>query len=172
MGGQARGPRPQADEPARGRALHLLIDEIQRLSHRLRAAGEAFHGPDVVPAPGQRVLLDLRRLGPHTVPGLARLRQVARQSVQVTVNSLADEGLVELVPNPAHQRSRLVRLTAAGRHRIDELARHEETLLAGLLPEIPTDDIHAAAGLLRALREFMDGTEWREMLEDASAGKL
>jgi DNA-binding MarR family transcriptional regulator len=94
------------------------------------------------------------------------VRTVSRQTVQTTVNSLAADGLVELTDNPAHKRSRLVRLTDAGAAAIDAMTEHEETLLAQVLPEIPEADIRGAVSVLRALRELLNNTEWKEMLED------
>jgi DNA-binding MarR family transcriptional regulator len=157
---------------SRGHAIHALIDEVERLRHPLRVAGEAFHGVGRPSRPRQYILRDLRELGPQTVPQLARLRTVSRQTVQTTVNSLAADGLVELTDNPAHKRSRLVQLTDAGAAAIDGMTEHEETLLAQVLPEIPEAEVRGAVSILRALRELLNTTEWKEMLEDGdrSAG--
>src|SRR5882672_7300959 len=44
---------------------------------------------------------------PLTVPQIARSMGLQRQSVQRTINVLLDDGLVETVDNPDHQRARL-----------------------------------------------------------------
>src|SRR5918999_5456821 len=53
--------------------------------------------------------------GPLTVPQIARRMGLTRQSVHATVERLARDGAVELIPNDDHRRSRLVRLTESGR---------------------------------------------------------
>jgi DNA-binding MarR family transcriptional regulator len=163
--------RATITQRSRGQAVHALIDEVERLRHPLRVAGEAFHGVGALSRPRQRLLRDLREFGPQTVPQLARLRTVSRQTVQTTVNSLQAEGLAELTANPAHKRSRLVRLTAAGEAAIDGMTQHEETLLAQVLPEIPEAEIRAAVSVLRALRELLNSGEWKEMLDNGDPGR-
>ena len=50
-----------------------------------------------------------------TVPVIAERYQVSRQHVQVTVNRLVERSLVATRPNPRHQRSPRIALTARGR---------------------------------------------------------
>lgn len=49
-----------------------------------------------------------------TVPQIARRLGVSRQNEQRVVNDLVDDGLAELVTNPDHRTSPLVRLTPKG----------------------------------------------------------
>jgi len=58
-----------------------------------------------------------------TVPQVARRLGVSRQNEQRVVNDLIDEGLAELVPNPDHKTSPLVRLTDAGARALDGINR-------------------------------------------------
>ena len=51
---------------------------------------------------------------PRSVAGIAREMGLARQSVQRVADLLASRGLVEYLPNPAHQRAKLVAPTSAG----------------------------------------------------------
>lgn len=54
----------------------------------------------------------------ETTPAeLARLLGVSRQSMQKILEHLADLGIVELIPHPTDQRSKLVTLTANGTER-------------------------------------------------------
>ena len=103
---------------------------------------------------------------PATVPQLARMRPVSRQHIQLIVNDLKDKGLVELVDNPAHKRSRLVQLTAAGTRYLKAMNRKEGELLAKLGIEIPAADMERAAGTLRAVRELFEGERWRRVVAD------
>jgi Transcriptional regulators len=110
------------------------------------------------------VLRDLDRLGPQTVPQMARVRPVSRQHIQTIVNQLAVEGYVEFIENPAHKRSHLVSLTEEGKELVDEMNRLELDLLTGLELGIPEEDMRTAASVLRALREFFDSNRWRRRL--------
>jgi len=64
------------------------------------------------------------RLFPHLGPDGTRLSDLAKklgvtkQAVGQLVDELASEGLLEVVPDPADGRARLVRVTAAGRDAI------------------------------------------------------
>jgi DNA-binding MarR family transcriptional regulator len=51
---------------------------------------------------------------PLPVAHIARNMGITRQAVQRVVDLLAERGLVELKPNPHHQRAKLVALTPAG----------------------------------------------------------
>lgn len=78
------------------------------------------------------VMESLATGGPQTVPALARARPVARQHIQVMVNDLAAMALVETRANPAHRRSPLVALTAAGARRFETIRRAESDVLASM----------------------------------------
>lgn len=64
---------------------------------------------------------------PLSVSGIAREMGLARQSVQRIADLLVDKGLAEYLPNPAHQRAKLVRPTEAGFAAVARLreAQHE-----------------------------------------------
>src|SRR3546814_15082052 len=52
---------------------------------------------------------------PETVARLARNMGLTRQSLQRVVNEMVDDGMLCLLDNPHHVRSRLVTMTAKGR---------------------------------------------------------
>lgn len=104
-----------------GRAAVVVMIEALYLAFRLRAWGKRGGH---VSASGGGVWGMLRSLaleGPQTVPQLARTRPVSRQHIQVLADEMAAQGLVEFAANPAHKRSKLVRMTAKGRKLYDEL---------------------------------------------------
>lgn len=74
------------------------------------------------------VLVLLRRYGPMTVPQMARLMALTRQFVQRMVNDAVAEGWAEVTPNPAHQRSSLIRITSAGEVLIDAILAREHAV--------------------------------------------
>jgi DNA-binding MarR family transcriptional regulator len=102
------------------------------------------------------VLEHLLREGPSTVPAIARARRVSRQHIQAIVNPLLHEGMVERVENPAHRRSKLVRLTAAGQKVIEDIRRHEAHHLDQADIGVSDGELRSAAQVLRQVREALE----------------
>lgn len=120
-------PRGMESNPE---AFLRVAAAIRHLFHQLRALAESAMPPlEGFTASHRAVLESLALQGPQTVPALARARPVARQHIQVLINELLDMGLVETIANPAHKRSPLARLTAAGKRRFEEIRDAERALL-------------------------------------------
>ena len=143
-----------------GAGLDSVFDETVALFHRLHAVAEQIHGGGEMSAGKRGVLRSLDRLGAQTVPQLARARPVSRQHMQSHVDLLRRDGLVELLDNPAHKRSRLVRLTVKGKKLLDAMSAREARLLAALPVDIPGERLQAAAEVLRRLRLQFESPEW------------
>jgi DNA-binding MarR family transcriptional regulator len=94
-------------------ALTDLILEVFRVNGDLLTEGNRLTRPYGQSSARWQILGALRN-HPHTVAGIARDMGLARQSVQRTADLLAAEGLVAYTDNPAHRRSKLVRLTPLG----------------------------------------------------------
>lgn len=154
------------DDDSRDVATLAVIDECRALTHRLRAASTQLHGDGAQSAGRRGVLLDLARFGDMTVPDLARRRPVSRQHIQILVNSLLDDGLARLVRNPAHKRSKLVRLTAAGRRCVEAIQARESGVLGRLDLGVPTARLREAAETLRRLRVALENENWIDQPED------
>lgn len=153
--------------PVRGvdaSALDALIGETTALFHRLKAVAEEVHRQGGVSAGRRGLLRSLAREGPRTVPQLARARPVSRQLVQSLVNGLLDDGYVESLPNPAHRRSHLLRLTTAGERFVTDMERRERELLSGLRMDVGRAELEAAAATLRSVRAFFEGERWQRRL--------
>lgn len=136
-------------------AVESLVDETRLLFHRLKLAAEQLHGAAQITAGMRGVLFGLDRSGPQTVPQMARARPVSRQHIQMLVNPLVARGCVELIDNPAHKRSKLVRLTPAGRRLVERMRRREATVLRALGKGISEKQFRSAAAVLRAVREAL-----------------
>ena len=141
-------------------ALEAVIDETRSLFHRLKRAAEDVHGHGELSAGLRGLLMSLERHGPRTVPQMARARPVSRQHVQTLVNRLLEQDLVELVDNPAHKRSRLVRLTRRGRATIQGMTRREASVFAGIAAELDAAELEHAAAALRQVRQAFTGESW------------
>lgn len=149
----------------RGEALEAVFDETIALFFRLRAVVEVLHGQGEGTSGRRAVLRELDKEGAKTVPQMARARPVSRQSMQATVNGLADDGLVEFAHNPAHKRSKLVQLTSRGKELLGEMDRREAEALDGLGIEVPEGELRQAAEVLAAVRETFEGEQAQRLLE-------
>jgi DNA-binding MarR family transcriptional regulator len=141
--------------------LQGVIDETVSLFHLLRALAAQLHGQGDLAAARRGILRSLDRLGPQTVPQMARARSVSRQHIQLEVNELEAEGLVELVDNRAHKRSRLARLTPKGKATLDAMYRREAAFFATLDLALPEATLHSTAEALQVLRETLMDAQLR-----------
>lgn len=154
-----------------GSALESVIGETVSLFHRLRAVAEEVHHQGDLTAGKLGVLRDLDLSGPQTVPQMARARPVSRQYIQTLVDQLTDDGHVELVDNPSHKRSRLVRLTPRGKALVDAATRRQAKVFSRLKIGVPEKDLRTAASVLRAMRGFFESNQWKALLKTVRPGK-
>ncbi len=152
-------------------ALGRLFTEVSALANRLKGppTGDPSHGSL---APGTRMIARLLRDdGPQAVPRIARERQTSRQNIQIAVNRLKEDGHVELIANPEHKRSVLVRLTEQGR-RVLAGADDEDARFAGSLAgQITESELTSAAALLRQLRAQIFGAAQQSPETRSRSGK-
>ncbi|MBW1721832.1 MAG: MarR family transcriptional regulator [Deltaproteobacteria bacterium] len=148
----------QHEEPA----IEVLVDEVVALYHLLRVIAARIHSGTGLTAAMRGILRGLDRLGPQTVPQMARARPVSRQYIQALVNRLQEEGYVETTANPAHKRSGIVRLTRRGETLIEAMRRTEAHFLEGLGIDIDGEEIKDAISVLRRLRRIFVGVTRNE----------
>ena len=146
-------------------AVESLIDETRRLFHRMKLAAEQLHGAEGITAGMRGVLFGLDRSGPQTVPQMASARPVSRQHIQTLVNPLVERRYVELVDNPAHRRSKLVRLTPRGRRLVDRMRKRESRVFGALGSGMSEKQLRSAATVVRSLREIPAGEEWQRWID-------
>jgi DNA-binding MarR family transcriptional regulator len=144
-----RAERPDLDtEP-----LHVL-SRVSRLARHLDRARRAVFAAHDMESWEFDVLTALRRNGPpyELSPGrLLRATLVTSGTMTNRIDRLESAGLVKRNPDPQDRRGVLVRLTDAGRTRVDtafnDLIDRERHLLGSLTP----DDRRTLADLLRSL---------------------
>ena len=85
------------------------------------------------------------------VPEIASRYQVSRQHVQVTVNTLLEDGFLESRPNPRHKRSPLIAMTRIGRDLFAKIREVEASHVDALFADIPQQDIEATQRALEAM---------------------
>lgn len=135
--------------------LRAVVDEAVALFWRVRYVADHIHTTGGRSETARGVLRGLVRYGPRTVPQLAHTRSVTRQHTQEVVNTLVADGYVELVANPDHKRSRLVRATRRGVAAVAVLDDADARTMAAVGEELAASraDLAAAVRVLRAVRE-------------------
>ena len=168
-GGSARSglPSRQAPPAVMARfggtaAMDAVLGETVSLFHRLKDVSQQVHGQGELSSGRWGVLRDLSRSGPQTVPQMARIRPVSRQYIQTIVDALNEQGLVELVENPAHKRSLLVQLTARGVNLLEQMNQRAGKVFKKLPISIPDEELQRTADTLRAVRELFAGRQWQQ----------
>lgn len=136
-----------------GQAIKDLIIEIVATFFLLRAEGMRI---GVVSSSGEGYWSVLRLLkvnGSQTVPQLARYRYVPRQSVQKLANEMLNDGVIEFLNNPAHKRSKLLRLTPKGEAVFAEMSDRIASLAETLAEQQDAAQLQNAADVVKHLHE-------------------
>lgn len=93
---------------------------------------------------------------PLTVAGIAREMGITRQSVQRIADILADRGLAEYLPNPAHRRAKLLTPTAEGRAAIARISPGAAAAGAQLAKVLGEQPLAEAVAVLRSLSAALE----------------
>ena len=117
-----------------------------------------------------RVLNHFSRLGGEKTPlQLARAFQVTKGAVTNAVQKLEAKGFVETRPDAHDGRSKLVRITEAGRRARDDAIATLQPLVPFMLAEFSEKDFADALPFLERVRRFLD--ENRDLNLRPAAGK-
>jgi DNA-binding MarR family transcriptional regulator len=143
------------------------MDEVIGIFHRLHAVSSDIHGGGDLSAGRLGVLRGLARMGPQTVPAMARARPVSRQHMQVLVEGLVADKLVELVENPAHARSKLVQIAASGRKFLAAAENREWAIYDEFATGFDAREVERATTLLRSVRDALARYHETELMTDA-----
>lgn len=103
-------------------ALGEVADLAPKLVRSLTLKGRELSSANFL---GEGYLAILRLLdseGPLTIPEIALHRGVSRQRIQKLSRTMVDNDLIELVDNPAHKSSKLLRLSKMGKQHEKALA--------------------------------------------------
>jgi DNA-binding MarR family transcriptional regulator len=112
--------------------------------------------PSDCPSGSAAVLTLLGRHGDMRMSKLAELLAVDMSVTSRHVAHVAERGWIERSPDPADKRSRIVALTAAGRHKLDEMSRATTQLLAEKLADWSDDEVAQLTRLMTRLRASFD----------------
>jgi DNA-binding MarR family transcriptional regulator len=148
--------KPKSGRTPEGQALLDVVVETTHTFFRLRATGAKFGATTPTGGSTLGLLRSLKSRGPLTVPEIARMRPVARQHIQKLANQMAADGLVEFIDNPAHKRSKLLRLTSKGERAHDELLGHMVDLAESLAGDMDPEALRITAKTLADLRSRLE----------------
>ncbi|WP_272800265.1 MarR family winged helix-turn-helix transcriptional regulator [Sphingobium sp. AntQ-1] len=93
---------------------------------------------------------------PRTVSQIARAMGLTRQSVQRVADDLRGAGLIVLLTNPDHARSKLMSMTPAGQDAYAEALRRQAPWVAGLAAGLSAQDVAAAIRVLSTVAGRLD----------------
>jgi DNA-binding MarR family transcriptional regulator len=103
---------------------------------------------------------------PQSVAGIARTMGITRQSVQRIADVLAEQGLAEYRPNPAHRRAKLLHATEDGRAAIKQIDPGHARLANRLLDALGPKEFAKTVRVLEQLSRAMDTID----AEDTAGG--
>lgn len=141
--------------------------QYAELARQLSAIGVIKRGlarvlPADCPAGSAAVLTLLDRHGEMRMSRLAELLAVDMSVTSRHVAHVADRGWIERCADPADKRSRILRLTPAGRELLGELARRTTDMFAHKLADWTDDEVGQLSTMLDRLRgDFGDCRDWR-----------
>lgn len=131
--------------------VSILFSEAHSFAHYLTSFARQVQRSDSLPRGGKPILQSLVRHGSQTVPQIARGHAVSRQNVQILVNRLHTLGLVELIENPAHKRSSVIKLTETGKVAVESIAKREADIFSKRIRTVSDEELAMAASILRRL---------------------
>jgi DNA-binding MarR family transcriptional regulator len=138
-----------------GFQLADLFREVKSFGERWKKATAVADQKGGISAGGRSILQLLKTHEPLTVPQIARLCSTSRQNIQVAVNRLSATGYVDLISNPAHKRSMLIRMTARGRIMADSGIKTESERLTRVSARISQKEVLAAIAALRRIGQLI-----------------
>jgi DNA-binding MarR family transcriptional regulator len=132
--------------------------QYEELARQLSAIGAVKRElgrilPHDCPAGSAAVLTLLGRHGDMRMSKLAELLAVDMSVTSRHVAHVADRGWIERLPDPADKRSRILRLTDAGREQLTELSRRSSRLFADRLSDWSDHEVGLLIHLMGRLRE-------------------
>jgi DNA-binding MarR family transcriptional regulator len=137
-----------------GEILTSLIVPVIRLEGHFSRAGET-----IAAAGGQTLArwLVLETVGeaPTTVAQIARWLGYTRQSVQRVADLLSQDGLTQYAVNPAHQKSKLVRITPLGRSTLSSIQCAQRVWADRIGSEIGEAELRKASSVVNNLTRIL-----------------
>ena len=137
-------------------AVTEIILSVFRLNAQLLEQGDRLVQPLSLTSARWQVLGAIAMAGePQTAPQVAAAMGVTRQGVQKQLNLAMAEGLLESHPNPRHQRSPLLALSARGQTAYDDAMALQRVWAKSLGQGLPLSELQSAKQVLAALEQHL-----------------
>ena len=136
-------------------AFAPLTVEIFRINGALLAAGNRL-SRDLRLTSARWQVLGALQSGPLTIPQIARNVGSTRQSVRRLIELLVRQGRVEMLDNPYHRKSDLIRLTDDGLKGLNKLKQRQRNWHPRIIGDASPAALRQAAALLRHIRERIE----------------
>ena len=137
-------------------AVTAIIISVFRLNARLLERGDRLVKPLNLTSARWQVLGAIALAEePQTAPQIAAAMGGTRQGVQKQLNLAVAEGLIELHPNPRHQRSPLHALSVAGQVAFDDAMALQRVWAKSLGQGLPLSELQSAKHVLAALERHL-----------------
>ncbi|MFI0977897.1 MarR family winged helix-turn-helix transcriptional regulator [Streptomyces sp. NPDC021093] len=149
--------------------------QYEELARQLSAFGAVKRGlarilPLECPPASAAVLTLLDRNGEMRLSRLAELMAIDMSVTSRHVAHVAERGWIDRSPDPDDKRSRILRLTPAGKSVLDELSRHTTEFLADTLGDWSDEEVGQLNAMLARLRSsFGDCRSWTPVPLDCTA---
>src|SRR5262249_41095660 len=142
---------------SKGEATADLMLEVAQFFFRLRALGQRTGLITSWGGGAFGFMRSLALIGPLTVPQIAQMRPTSRQRMQRLADELASDGLLEIIHNPRHRRSKLVQLTRKGDARYRELSARFLAIASTMGADLSEADIRKTIAIVRQLSDETKG---------------
>lgn len=138
--------------------MSQLVVQVMQLNGLLLAAGDALAAPVGQSSARWQVMAAVESK-PASVAAIARLLNLARQSVQRVADLLVEEGLASYEENPFHARAKNLRLTASGGRALRQIQGAQRQWANELAARLDAEQVAAANGLLQQLRQLLQNDD-------------
>jgi DNA-binding MarR family transcriptional regulator len=145
----------QTDPIDHQKHIQTLLTEVNAVSTQWRLTIGSPDAGNQLLAGEVTVLQTIERLGPQTVPQIAKARLTSRQNIQVLVNRLVAGGYLETTNNPKHKRSVMISLTPHGRQLLAQSANRQAEILKDLSTQLSARKVTEAVETLNQLRSLL-----------------
>jgi DNA-binding MarR family transcriptional regulator len=146
------------EKSAYSTVLNELMGECFKLNHSVvEAARQLTEGADVTGVQWGVLAAFGQDAEPTTVAATARRMGLARQSVQRVADVLAEQDLINYLPNPADKRAKLIELSAPGKSLHAKLQRRQHAWADDVTGNYNDADLNAAIQLLKNIRQRISG---------------
>ena len=139
-----------------GRLLTEIILETFKLNGLLVAAGDRLTKELGITSARWKILGALSyNDDPMTVPEIAKTMGQSRQAVQRLANEMIQDGLLETLDNPRHQRAKLLRLTAKGQATFLKVMDKQIPWVNSIAEEVKHEELASVTSTLKRLNSYL-----------------